>query len=397
MDETVITTSPNGQDAAIITIPSPSPLPTLPGNLHQVVCDAAAFGWAMTELLGRCYLLPEAVPSSLDWSGAHLVLLQQIYTPREKIRALMVYIRDLADTLGLSSCTIRPNANDPDNGRQYVDVLEELIKLYCQHQPDPPPNQATGPTHEQLRGKINERLFYWDLQIHDAFQDRPTVVPKAYLVGRTLAALRWYIGPQDQPIDGTLVEKICQEYIPIMAPYVSPYATGALANSAQLWWKAISSGQVTLDPNGTAPVELQKQADIWFSLLTNERTPLSYVPPALAKKSSHYTWKVLQLYWPFFAGGVIILLVILALLLVVLLSHYDLVAKGIAAAAGFIAASGVTHMLGTNLGGFLQKATTDVEATKGSVIGGIRESAEQQAVIKSTYIAPCSAGTSTKA
>jgi hypothetical protein len=403
MDETVITTSPNGLDAATIAIASPS---APASSLQQTVCDAAAFGWAITELLGRCYLLPDAVPPPFDWSGAHLVLLQQIYTPREKIRSLMVYIRDLADTLGLSSCTIdRPNANDPDNGRHYVDVLEELVKLYCQHQPDPspnpppdpppnpPPDPATGSTHEQLRGKINERLFYWDLQIHDALQDRPTVVPKAYLVGRTLAALRWYIGLQDQQMDGVFVEKVCQEYIPIMAPYISPYATRGVANSVELWWKAISSGQVQPGPDGAAPVELQKQADIWFSLLTNERTSLSFVPPSLAKASSHYTWKILQLYWPFFAGGVIILVVILALLLVVLLSHYDLVAKGIAAAAGFIAASGVTHMLGSNLGGFLQKATTDVEATKGSVIGSIRESAEQQAVVKSTYIAP--AGTST--
>lgn len=102
MDETVITTSPNGRDTAIITLPSTSSLPSLPSNLQQVVCSAASFGWAMTELLGRCYL--------------------------------------------------------------------------------------------------------------------------------------------------------------------SPYATGTLANSAQLWWKAITSGQVALDPNGAAPVELQKQADIWYSL-----------------------------------------------------------------------------------------------------------------------------------
>lgn len=391
MDETVITTSPNGLDAATIAIASPiAPV----SSLQQSVCDAAAFGWAISELLGRCYLLPEAVPPPFDWSGEHLVLLQQIYTPREKIRALMVYIRDLADTLDLSSCTIdHPNANDPDNGKLYIDVLEELVKLYCQHQPDPPPDQATGPTREQLRGKINERLFYWDLEIHDALQDRPTVVPKAYLVGRTLATLRWYVGLQDQQMDGVFVEKVCQEYIPIMAPYISPYATRAVANSVELWWKAISSGQVQPGPDGAAPVELQKQADIWFSLLTNERTSLSFVPPSLAKASSHYTWKVLQLYWPFFAGGVIILFVILALILVVLLSHYDLVAKGIAAAAGFIAATGVTHLLGSNLGGFLQKATTDVEATKGTVISGIRESAEQQAVVKSTYIAPASTGT----
>src|SRR5579859_2102765 len=397
MDETVITTSttsPNGQDAAIISIPSPA-IPAL--GLQQTVCDAAAFGWALTELLGRCYLLPEAVPPALDWSGAHLVLLQQIYTPREKIRALMVYIRDLADILGLSSCTIdRPNANDPDNGRRYVDVLEDLVILYSQHQPDPPSNAladpTAGPTREQLRGKINERLFYWDLQINDALQKGPTIVPKAYLVGRTLAALRWFIGLQGQQQDDRFVEKICQEYIPMLAPYISPYATAALTNSAEQWWKSIASGQVQPGADGMAPIELQQQADIWFSLLTNERTSLSYVPPALVKKNSHYTWKVLRLYWPLFVGGTVVLLVILALVLVVLLSHYDLVAKGIAAAAGFIAASGVTHMLGTNLSGFLQKATTDVAAVRGSVIGSIRESTEREAVVKSTYIAPGSGG-----
>ena len=386
MDETVISTSPNGLDATTIAPLSPY-APAL--SLQQTVCDAAAFGWAITELLGRCYLLPEMAPPPYDWSGAHLIQLQQVYTPREKLRALMVYIRDLADTLGLSSCVIdRPNANDPDNGRRYVDVLEELVKQYSQRQPDPSPDLPPGPTHEQVRGKINERLFYWDLQIHDALQNRPTVVPKAYLVGRTLAALRWYVGLQDQQMDGVFVEMVCQEYIPMLAPYISPYSTRALTNSAELWWKAIASGQVQPGADGMAPVELQKQADIWFSLLTNERTSLSFVPPSLAKASSHYTWKILQLYWPFFTGGVFVLLVIIALLIVVLLSHYDLVAKGIAAAAGFIAASGVTHMLGSNLGGFLQKATTDVEATKGTVISGIRESAEQQAVIKSTYIAP---------
>ena len=380
MDETVIATSPDEQDDTIAITPASS---TSALSTQQAVCDAAAFGWAITELLGRCYLLPVAVPAVLDWSGAHLVLLQQNYTPREKIRALMVYIRNLSDALGLSSCAI-DHANDPDNGRFFVDVLEELVKLLSQSQPD----SATDPAFAQLRGKINERLFFWDLNIHDRLQNSPTAVAKAYLVGRTLAALRWYVGLQDMQQDSAFVEKVCAEYIPILGPYISSYATAALANSAALWWKAISSGQVQPDPDGTVPIELQKQADIWFSLLTNERASLSYVPPALEKKSSRYTWKVLQLYWPFFTGGLIILLVILALLLVVLLSHYDLVAKGIAAAAGFIAASGVTHMLGSNLSSFLQKATTDVETTKGSVISGIRESSQQQAVVKSTYIAP---------
>jgi hypothetical protein len=161
MDERVTLPSLNERDAATMTPPSPF---TPARSLQQTVCDAGAFGWAITELLGRCYLLPEATPPPLDWSGTHLVLLQQTYTPREKIRSLMVYIRHLADDLGLSSCTIdHPNVNDYENGQRYVDVLEELVIQICQHQPDASPNPSPNPppnlTREQLRGKFNERLF----------------------------------------------------------------------------------------------------------------------------------------------------------------------------------------------------------------------------------------------
>ena len=388
-DETVTATaaiSPNGQDATIITIPSASaPIP----SMQQSVCNAAAFGWAIAELLGRCYLLAEAPSEQLDWSGVRLVLLQEVYTPREKIRALMAYIYSLSNDLGLSSCTI-DDEKDERNGSFFVQVLKESVKQFCEYQPASPLDTM----FDQLRGQINRYLFYWDLQIHDALQERPTAVAKAYQVGRTLAALRWYIGLQDQPLDGPSIVKVYQEYIPILAPYISPYATAALSNSVEQWWKVISSGQVQPGSDGMAPLELRNQADIWFSLLTNERTSLSYVPPALLKKNSHYTGQIVRLYWPFFAGGVVVLLIILALILVIILSHSDLLAKAIAAAGGFIAASGVTHLLGSNLGGFLQKATTDVEATRGSVIGNIRESNERQAVVKSTYIAPGSAGTS---
>jgi hypothetical protein len=392
MDEPVTTTSPGEQDA-IETIALSPAAPVV--SVQQTVCDAAAFGWGIIELLGRCYLLSGAAPARLDWSGAQLVLLQQTYTPREKIRALMAYIHNLADDLGLSSCTI-DDVKDDNNGQAFVDVLKALVKQFCEYQLDSTSSTADT-VFEQMRGKINKYLFFWDLQIHDALQDRPTAVSKAYLVGRTLAALRWYTGLQDQQMDGPFVEKVYQEYIPILAPYISPYAPAALANSAELWWKAIASRQVQPEPDGEVPIALRNQADIWFSLLTNERTSLSYVPPALAKKNSHYTWKVLRLYWPFFLGGTVVLLVILALLIAVIIFYHDQFTKGIAAAAAFIAASGIIHLLGSNLGGFLQKATTDVEATKGSVIGSIRESTEQQEVVKSTYIAPVGAGTNKSA
>src|ERR1700726_3139292 len=130
MDETVTTTSPGEQDA-IETITLPPATPVV--NLQQTVCDAAAFGWGIIELLGRCYLLSGAAPARLDWSGAQLVLLQQTYTPREKIRALIAYIHNLADDLGLSSCTI-DDAKDDNNGQAFVDVLKALVKQFCEYQ-----------------------------------------------------------------------------------------------------------------------------------------------------------------------------------------------------------------------------------------------------------------------
>ncbi|HVB75021.1 MAG TPA: hypothetical protein VNE38_15830 [Ktedonobacteraceae bacterium] len=377
MDEAATTIPPDQQDATTNTTPTSSD----DTNLQQAVRDAAALGWAMSELLGRCYSLPEEMPPDLDWSGDQLNVLQETYTPREKLRALVPYIHFLADALGLSSCTI-DDSDDLDNSKRFVDVLEENIKQLCGKVSD----LAEGVTHEKLRSIINKHLFFWDLHIHDTLQNRPTVVPKAYLVGRTLAALRWYIGLRHQKLDDAFLAKICQEYIPMLQPYVAPYASGALANSVELWWKAFSSDRVQPGTGGQAPLELQKQADIWFSLLTNERNPLSFVPPALEKESRRFTWKVLQLYWPLLIGGTILLLLVLAFLVIVIVSKYDLIARAIAGAAGFIAALGITQALTSKVGDFIQKATTEV--TKGSVINNLRESAQQQAVNRSTCILP---------
>ncbi len=177
-------------------------------SLQQTVYNAAELGWAIAELLGRCFLLQDEQPVERDWTGGKLVVPQQIYTPREKIRALVERIRFLADSLGVSSCVI-DHENDPDNNRRYIDVLSEAVKLLSQHNLD----MAAAVTCEQLRGKINERLFFWDLKIHDKLQDRPTAVFKAYMIGRSLSALRWYIGLQDKMLNDGFMEKICNEYI----------------------------------------------------------------------------------------------------------------------------------------------------------------------------------------
>ena len=354
-------------------------------SLQQTVYNAAELGWTIAELLGRCFLLQDEQPVERDWTGGKLVVPQEIYTPREKIRALVERIHFLADSLGVSSCVI-DHENDPDNNRPYIDVLSETVKLLSQHNLD----MAAEVTREQLRGKINERLFFWDLKIHDMLQDRPTVVFKAYIVGRSLSALRWYIGLQDKMLNDGFMEKISNEYIPMLQPYVSPFTPGALQSSIEPWWKAISSGQVQPGPDGEAPPELHKQTDIWYSLLTRERNALSYIPPSIVNR--RYIWKVLQVYWPVFLAGGLGLLLILALLLFVIISQFNLIAKEVTAVAGLLTLLGVFHSVVNIVGNIMQRAVSEATGTfRGSVIDTIRNSTLQEAINKAIFIPPAAA------
>jgi len=351
-------------------------------SLQQTVCNAAGLGWAIAELLGRCFLLKDVQPAEYGWAGDKLVNLQEIYTPREKIRALVVYLRFLADSLDVSSSLI-VHEDDPDNGKRYIDVLEDDVALLIQHDLDP----ASGVTRELLRGKINERLFFWDLRIHDTLQERPTEVHKAYLVGRTLASLRWYLGLQGMMQDNSFIEKVHNEYVPLLQPYVSPFTTGALANSIDPWWKAISGGQVQAGTDGVAPRELQKQADIWFSLVTNERNALSYAPPSTGSRS--YIWKVLQVSWPLFLVGGLVIILILALLLYVIISNINPITKEVTVVVALLTALGITHSVVNATGSILQRAVSEVTGyIRGSVIDNIRHSTQQQEVNKATFIPP---------
>jgi hypothetical protein len=376
MDEAVTVVQAEPQGTTITITPGTG------RNLQQTVRDAAALGWAIAELLGRCFVLKEGQSVERDWTGDKLMGLQEIYTPREKIRALVEYIRFLAELLGVNSCLI-DNQGDPDNNKPYIDVLVEVVKQFLQHNLDP----ASGVTREQLGGKINERLFFWDLRIHDTLQDKPTAVPKAYLVGRTLASLRWYFGLPGMMQDNGFIEKICNEYVPLLQPYVSPFASGALAYSLNPWWKVISGGHVQPDPDGGAPLELHKQADIWFSLVTYEREALSYAPTST--RSRRYIWRVLQVSWPLFLIGGVILALILALLIYVIITSPNIITKEVAVVAGLLSTLGITHTITSNAGDILQKAVSEVTGTfKGSVIDNIRHSTQQEEVNKSTFIPP---------
>jgi hypothetical protein len=351
-------------------------------SLQQTVGNAAELGWGITELLGRCFALKEAPPAKLDWTADKLVAFQENYTPREKIRALIVYIRFLADSLDLSLSSI-DNEGDSEEDKLYIDVLEETVRKFIQH--DLP---TSGETREQLREQINERLFFWDLKIHDTLQSRPTVVHKSYLVGRSLASLRWYIGLQDKMPDNDFMLKICNEYVPLMQPHLSTFASGALTNSLDPWWKQISGNLVKPGPDGEAPEGLKKQADIWYSLVTNEREALSYAHPT-TKDRQRYIWRVLQLYLPYFLiGG--LLVVILVILLIVIISQFSsILIKEISAVIGIVVAFALSHNLLSTAGNILEKAVSEVSETiKGSVIENIRHTIQQEEVNDGTIIPP---------
>jgi len=376
MDGAVIPVQANTPEN-VTTATTPTATDTM--SLQQTVCNAASLGWAISELLGRCYQLNQSSPASLDWSGDKLMKLQENFTPREKLYALMKYIIFLADSLDVSACAIE---DDPAKQR-YIDVLHHDVRLFIHHNLDP----MLGVTFEQLRGRINQNLFYWDLNIHDALQDRPTVVDKAYLVGRTLASLRWYFGQPDVIQDSSYMEKICNEYVPMLQPYVSPFATGAMTNSLNPWWHTISSGHVPPDPTGDAPIELKNQANIWFSLATNEREAQSYAPASI--KSRGYILKVFAVFWPFFLIGALVLALILALLLYVIVSNFNLLTKEVSAVIALLAAFGITHTLIDATGNILQKAVSEATGTfKGTFIDNIKHSTQQEAINKATFIPP---------
>ena len=348
-------------------------------NLQQAINAAAALGWGIAELLGRCFVLKEAQSTDSDWSGDKLIRFQEMYTSREKLRALIVYIRFLADSLGVSSCVLN-DEQDPDNTKPYIEVLEEEVKLLTQHNLD----SANGVI---LRGKINEHLFFWDLNILDTLQGRATAIPKSYLVGRSLADLRWNLGLPDKTIDDDFMKKIYSDYLPLLQPYISPFASSSLSNSFELWWNAISSGQVQTVPVEDPPQALQQQADIWFSLVTNEREALSYAPASAENRG--YLLKVMQVFWPLLVGGIIVLVLVVALLVFLIVSNLNIVTKEITAIIGLLTAFGITNSLGHTIGGIFQKAVSDVTGTvRGSVIDNIKHSTQQMAVNQATFIPP---------
>jgi hypothetical protein len=296
----------------------------------------------------------------------------------------------LADTLGVSSCTI-DHVPDDDNGKRYIDVIRANVKQLCKGNFD----ASKGETFDTVRGKINERLFFWDLKINDALQNGPAVVQKAYLVGYCLGALRWWYGLPGIQLDNGLKAKVLQ-YIPVLGPHLSQFAPSGLAGSIEPWWEAISKQQVAamLVPisesqqvEGLAPPELQKQARIWYSLIAGECDALSYVDPTIRNRP--YIWQVFQVTWPLFLIGGLLLLLIIAFVIYIIISYHNQIVTAITAAGGLLAAFGIAQTLQKNAGDILQKAVSDATATiKGSYLDGVWNATLQKEVNKAVFVAP---------
>ena len=356
----------------------------------QTVRTAAALGWALVELLGRCFTLPPEVPNLIDWNTGNLMVLPEIRTPREKLRALVGHIVYLADLLDMSSFIIE-RKDDEDVNRRYVDVLSEKVSLLSQVSRD----AAEAEVSKHICGQINERLFFWDEKIYDAFQNRPVAVYKAYMAGRGLASLRWYFGLQNNVLDEQFLQKLSGEYLRVISPCLPPFIPGALAYTVSLWGNAIVRGQVEPGKDGGAPPELQRQADLWYSLVTGDADPLIHVDTS--RESKGFIWKVLRLFWPLMLVGIIVFAAIIAVLALVILSNPNIIVTGVTTAAGLLALLGTYHTIATNVGSLLEKAASQAASDlKGSLVDSLWSSTQQKEVNEGMYIPPAGIGNSNK-
>ncbi len=346
---------------------------------------AVALGWSLAELLGRCFLLQGEPSHPEAWDGAKLIALPEFNTSREKIRALMDHIIFLASILIVDAIPIDSDVA-PSPNATYSGVLRDEIKKLCSGHFD----ASRVETLQSVLGGINERLYFWDLKIQDALQNFPKAVHRSYVVGQSLAALRWYYPSVRFALDQDGLNQICGEYIPLLGPYLPPFATGAISNSVMVWGRAAIANRVMQDDTPYAPEQLHNQAHIWYDILTGARNPLSYVDPSA--HGTRYMWKVVRVAWPLFLLhflALFLVLIVLVIALVVVVANLGVVIKGVTAVAGLLALVGASHFTLSNISGIAEKALTHTEGTvKGSLVDSIWHSTQQKAVNEATCILP---------
>ena len=296
---------------------SPPSTTTDPSGEQQLVRDAAALGWALTELLSRCFLLEQLQPEDKAalkqaWVGESMRILPPTRSPRQLIHSVLFRIRSLATELNVDKLKIEPvvldrlqiapdalaklkrDPNEPDKVC-YLDALEENVTKLCGDDFDPEKGTFT-----YFRGQINGLLLYWDTLIYDNLQAMSTDPAysyfNAYLVGRGFATIPWDLAPGDPVQDRAKIQhelvnrvslhRLC-DYVQLMTPSLPKFAATALVYSVTLWGNAFLQHQV----NGESSLQLQDQAEIWHNLLTGRRDPTTYIAPSTTVL--RYTLKVI--------------------------------------------------------------------------------------------------------
>ncbi|WP_201389951.1 hypothetical protein [Ktedonobacter sp. SOSP1-85] len=157
----------------------------------EQILSAAALGWSLVELLGRCFSLELPTPeheAERNWAkkegaGTHMIIIPPTITSQKGLHALVCFIQALVRKLPL------PILDDCS----YIQYLDAVIDRLCQL------DEKAGNEYHRSLTCINEQLFEWDKKIREHLQsmsgqfENTYDCVNAYMVGKSFAALRWYL------------------------------------------------------------------------------------------------------------------------------------------------------------------------------------------------------------
>jgi hypothetical protein len=408
----------------------------------QTVRNAAAFGWALTELISRCFMLQAYSDADEQarqqvWSGTGLHILRPIRTDRQQIYAVFFSVKSLAQEIKLDgqvdqeaiSILGKYLSDDPNKpvdvtGKSYVDLIKENIDSLS-HSNDP-----TIPM--KFRGRINGLLEYWDTVIFEQLQGisndpaKASACINAYLIGRSLSSLRWDFvdvdihqlpryGPPDkkpaeilksvqlQILTEDSLSRLCQ-HVQLMGQSLPDFAGIALSNSTEQWGNALLQSKVS--GSAVAKAKLKEQAIIWHDLLTGSRDPKSYVDPS--NVGWRYTLKMFQFLLPYIGLGILLSAIIIVVFLFLLGFLWPLIVKAATndkTLVSIVTTIGTGFALLTGIGAaippvgalwqwFTGKVQSSVDQSAGAAVSDapaklitmLWEAAQQEEINKATYI-----------